>query len=79
MFDIWLIVFLSRLVLAVSRKLEQNISNGSSPEDSWNNCSVELVRAAQVNFAFSGLIKYYINALKGSCDILFVKRRAVEM
>ncbi|CAB4002270.1 peroxisomal acyl-coenzyme A oxidase 1 isoform X2, partial [Paramuricea clavata] len=39
----------ARLVLAVSRKLQQNTSKGVSPGDARNICSVELVRAAQAH------------------------------
>ena len=47
-----------RLVLAVSRKLGQTGSNGVSRGDAWNNCSVELFRAAQVK-----LKKIVVNTL----------------
>jgi hypothetical protein len=51
----------SRLVLAVSRKLEQNTSKGVSRGDAWNICSVELVRAAQVQCLSRFIVKFHLH------------------
>lgn len=37
----------ARLVMFVSKKLQEKISSGLTPEDAWNNVSIDLVRAAK--------------------------------
>ena len=53
----------ARLVLTVSKKLERNSSNGVSRGDSWNNCSVELVRAAQAH-CHQFVVEQFANVIK---------------
>ncbi|XP_028394641.1 peroxisomal acyl-coenzyme A oxidase 1-like isoform X2 [Dendronephthya gigantea] len=53
----------ARLVLAVSRKVKSSTSNGISAGDAWNNCSVELVRAAQAH-CHQFVVEQFSNAMK---------------
>ena len=41
----------------VSKKLQEKISSGLTPEDAWNNVSIDLVRAAKVS---CNSVKYVI-------------------